>query len=308
MNLNDIQYITEIAKSGSINKAAKELFVSQPSLSKCIRKVEKEFNVEIFQRSKGSTMKLTREGECFVEMAERMLDARWKFEENIKKLRLHNKSSILFGTTRQRGYDILGDVLKFLYENYKQYFIEVKTRGSVELKRELLEEDLDIILMNESTEDKRLFYEHLFPTSRLIYLRRGSPAAQKAVFMEGYDYPVLRLEDLTDETIVVNESGSESRNWLEQMQKKLQIRLKLEEISNYNNRMVMVENGQATYIFLGEAIGRSNQIDRSLLYLLHPQQNVRGNLCLVCRKGYERDPRFQAMAECMHHCYKNGEN
>ena len=82
MNMNDIQYIAEIARQGSINKAAKELFVSQPSLSKCIHKIEKEFDIEIFRRSKGSTVKLTEDGGYFVEMAEwrpkSVLRKRWK--------------------------------------------------------------------------------------------------------------------------------------------------------------------------------------------------------------------------------------
>lgn len=304
MNMNDIQYIAEIARQGSINKAAKELFVSQPSLSKCIHKIEKEFDIEIFRRSKGSTVKLTEDGGYFVEMAERMLEARKRFEEKVEKHRSRSRSAIVFGTTRQRSYDVMGDVLKFLYENHKEYFVEMKTGNTGGLKQELLEGSLDMILINESREEGRFYYEHILPTWQLIYLRKGSPAAQKAVKMEGCPYPVLRLEDLAGEVIVTNEAGNGNRDWLERMQKKLNLKFTIEKVAGHHNRMVMVENGRATYVFRGEGIGLHHHIDRSLVYFIHPEQNTRGNVCLICRRGYEKDIRFQIMAECMHCLYK----
>ena len=69
MNLQDIRYIAAIAEKGSINKASRTLFVSQPSLSKCIRKVENEYGITLFTRTKGSSLELTPEGRCFLEMA-----------------------------------------------------------------------------------------------------------------------------------------------------------------------------------------------------------------------------------------------
>ena len=43
MNLTDLHYVVEIDKSGSISKAAKELYVAQPNLSKAIKHLEREF-------------------------------------------------------------------------------------------------------------------------------------------------------------------------------------------------------------------------------------------------------------------------
>ena len=46
MNFRDVEYIVKIAECGSINKAARELYVAQPSLSKCIKKVEDEYDIQ----------------------------------------------------------------------------------------------------------------------------------------------------------------------------------------------------------------------------------------------------------------------
>jgi len=51
MNLTDLHYVVEIEKSGSISKAAKELYVAQPNLSKAIKHLEREFGISIFERS-----------------------------------------------------------------------------------------------------------------------------------------------------------------------------------------------------------------------------------------------------------------
>ena len=75
MNIQDIEYISAVAAEGSVNKAAKKLFVAQPSLSKCIRRVEQEYGVTLFGRNRGSLLELTAEGQCFLDMAQEMLSA-----------------------------------------------------------------------------------------------------------------------------------------------------------------------------------------------------------------------------------------
>ena len=51
MTLQQMKYLLEVVRCGSISEAAKELFISQPSLSAAVREVEKEMNIEIFHRT-----------------------------------------------------------------------------------------------------------------------------------------------------------------------------------------------------------------------------------------------------------------
>ena len=61
MTLQQMKYLLEVVRCGSISEAAKELSISQPSLSAAVREVEKEMNIEIFHRTpKG--MQLTTDG------------------------------------------------------------------------------------------------------------------------------------------------------------------------------------------------------------------------------------------------------
>lgn len=64
MTLQQLKYVTTIANIGSISEAAKRLFVSQPSLTKAIKELEKEMGITIFDRTnKGITV--SKEGERF---------------------------------------------------------------------------------------------------------------------------------------------------------------------------------------------------------------------------------------------------
>ncbi len=51
MNISDLKSVLAIARYGSINKAAKELYIAQPNLSKSIQNLEKEYGIQIFERS-----------------------------------------------------------------------------------------------------------------------------------------------------------------------------------------------------------------------------------------------------------------
>ena len=65
MNLKQLEYIVEISKCGSINKAAQNLYVAQSSLSASIRQLEKELKFDIFRR-KNSGIELTSEGKILL--------------------------------------------------------------------------------------------------------------------------------------------------------------------------------------------------------------------------------------------------
>ena len=90
MNLTDLHYVVEIDKSGSISKAAKELYVAQPNLSKAIKHLEREFGISIFERS-SKGVKATREGQKFLEYAKRII---YEIEEMKRDCSDLGKSSV----------------------------------------------------------------------------------------------------------------------------------------------------------------------------------------------------------------------
>ena len=72
MNLLHMKYALEVAKSGSINKAAEVLMVAAPNVSRSIKELETDFGITIFERTQNGT-KLTPEGEEFINYAKGIL-------------------------------------------------------------------------------------------------------------------------------------------------------------------------------------------------------------------------------------------
>ena len=98
MNFQQLQYAVEIAKTGSISAAAKNLFMGQPNLSKSIKELEEETGIVIFHRtSKG--VQLTKSGQEFIGYAQTILKQVEKLES------LYNKpsQSLPFGFSAPRA-------------------------------------------------------------------------------------------------------------------------------------------------------------------------------------------------------------
>lgn len=84
MNLLHLKYAVEVAKCGSINKAADALFIAQPNLSRSIKELETDLGISIFERSsKGMT--LTIQGEEFISYANAILSQIDSVERMYKK-------------------------------------------------------------------------------------------------------------------------------------------------------------------------------------------------------------------------------
>ena len=72
-NVRDFEYITAIAQYGSISKASEALFLSQPTLSKFLQRVEKELGLPLFHRV-GKRFILTSAGEIYVARSRSILE------------------------------------------------------------------------------------------------------------------------------------------------------------------------------------------------------------------------------------------
>ena len=84
MNIQHLKYAVEVAKTGSISKAAETLYINQPNLSRAIRELEGSLGITLFERSaKGMTS--TREGREFLRNAEKVLAELDEIENYYKK-------------------------------------------------------------------------------------------------------------------------------------------------------------------------------------------------------------------------------
>lgn len=84
MTLQQLRYIVAIAETGTFSAAARELFITQPSLTKMVRELEKEMNIQIFERT-NKGVHLSKDGEIFLGYARQVLEQADLLESRYKK-------------------------------------------------------------------------------------------------------------------------------------------------------------------------------------------------------------------------------
>lgn len=91
MKLTQLEYFCVAARYHNITKAAKELFVTQPSISNAIKALEEEFGVNLFFRN-NNKLTLTPEGELFYKSSEELLAHADSVESEFHEIRKKNHS------------------------------------------------------------------------------------------------------------------------------------------------------------------------------------------------------------------------
>lgn len=203
MTLQQLRYAVAIADCKSMNKAATELFVTQPSLSNTIKDLEQEIHTEIFIRSNRGIV-ITPEGEEFLGYARQMLDHYRLIEERYVE---HTSSKKKFSVSMQH-YTFAVEAFiemakKFGMDEYEFAVHETKTSEVIE-NVHLNRSEIGILYRNEFNHkfldkilrENDLEFIPLFECRIYVYLSKGNPLAQKEEidFEDLQQYPCLSFE------------------------------------------------------------------------------------------------------------------
>ena len=203
MTLTQLRYVIAVADAGSMNEAAKNLFISQPSLSGSIHDLEQEAGIEIFNRSNRG-ISVTPEGIEFLGYARQVVDQYLLLEDRYVSGRSQKKK---FGVSMQH----YSFAVKAFVELVKQYGMDeyefaVRETRTLEVIRDVKEfrSELGILYRNAFNEkvlmklirENNLEFTPLFSCSTSVYLWKGHPlASQKIIAMEELaEYPCLSFE------------------------------------------------------------------------------------------------------------------
>lgn len=203
MTLQQLRYAVAIADHKSMNKAAAELFITQPSLSNTIKDLEDEINIQIFVRSNRGIV-ITPEGEEFLGYARQMLDHYRLIEERYMENATFRKK---FSVSMQHYTFAVEAFIKmaktFGMDEYEFAVHETKTSEVIENVR-LNKSEIGIIYKNEFNEkfidkilrENELEFNPLFDCGIYVYMSKGNPLAQKEVvdFEDLQLYPCLSFE------------------------------------------------------------------------------------------------------------------
>ena len=203
MTLTQLRYVIAIADTGSMNEAARELFIAQPSLSQAMRELEEEIGITIFNRSNRGVM-ITPEGEEFLGYARAVVDQYRLVEDRyIEKKNSKKRFSVSMQHYSFAVKAFVEMVKQFGMDEYEFAVHETMTYEVIENVR-TFKSEIGILYLNEFNQnvltklfrESSLEFHSLFECRIYVYLWRGNPLAEKQEIAmdELADYPCLSFE------------------------------------------------------------------------------------------------------------------
>ena len=203
MTLAQLRYTIAIAKAGSMNEAAKSLYISQPSLSTAIRELEAETGVEIFRRTNRG-IAVTPAGEEFLGYARQVVEQYELMEAKyISKEQSRKKFSVSMQHYTFAVNAFVELVKQFGMDEYEFAVHETKTHQVIEDVRNFKSE-IGILYVNDFNRKvlTKMFHEYGLEFHELlncriyVYMWKGHPLAkrEKITLEELKEYPCLSFE------------------------------------------------------------------------------------------------------------------
>ncbi len=194
MTLLQLKYIVTAAEAGTISEAAKQLYITQPSLTSAIRELEKELGITIFQRTNRGIF-LSAEGEEFLGYARQVIDQTSLMEQRyLGNAQIRHRFCV-----STQHYSFAVEAFVELLKKYggEEYDFRIRETQTYELIDDVskLRSEVGVLYLNRFNEtvlqrtlrEKELKFHRLFVARPHVFVSAFSPLAQK---------DILTLEDL----------------------------------------------------------------------------------------------------------------
>ncbi len=237
MTLLQLKYAIEVSNSSSFNEAAKNLFISQPSLSAAIKDLEEELGITLFHRTnRGVTV--TPEGKEFIGYA-RQVSEQYQLLET-KYIQKRNEKKKFSVSMQHYTFAVNAFVEMVKQFGMDEYEFEVHETKTYDVIKDVhsFKSEIGILYLNDFNEKvlRKLFAEHELEFTEIVkcgiyvYLWKGHPLAhRKEISLEELDeYPCLSFEQGEHNSFYFAE----------------------EVLSTYNYKQLIKANDRATFLNL----------------------------------------------------------
>lgn len=216
MTLLQLQYIIKIVEAGSMNEAARDLYISQPTLSAQVRDLEEELGFSIFQRSRQG-ISLTSEGAHFLVYARQLVEQASMIEDRFLKKSGRNQLCTISTQHFMFALEALAEQLRTeRTESYEVALRETTTRDIIEQVAQM-RSDIGILYLSEYNRDiitrmlrtKHLTFYPLFRANLHVFLSSNNPLADRdrVSLDELRDYPFIKYEQGDDSSLFFAEEA-----------------------------------------------------------------------------------------------------
>jgi len=206
ITIQQMESLIYLVEEGSFSRAAKRVFLTQPSLTKHIKNLEEAVNARLVNRE-NMGISLTTEGKIIYDYSRRILKLRDEAKERILRIKENESGNIFISaSTIPATY-----ILPYLLNDFKRLFPDihayVQTNDSEETLGMTLNNQAEIGFIGKQTLNRRLNVETLWQDTLVLAVPGNHPWRKK-------DY--VTLDEVSKEPFIIREKGSATREIVEE--------------------------------------------------------------------------------------------
>ena len=280
MNLKQLEAFVRVSERRSFSKAAKELFLTQPTVSAHISSLEKELDARLFVRNT-KEVDLSEEGKKLYDYAKQMVDLEHKIEDTFHGDKENEQQCITIAASTVPAQYLLPQILARFNEKYPKEQFRISETDSAQVVEQVLNRTIDIGFTGTVLEKKHCVYIPFYE-DELIIITPNNERYRK------FCKDGMITNWIADEPLIMREEGSGTRKEAEKQLRKSGIDISsLNVVASIENQEAIkrsVENGMGVSII--SRLAAQKDIENGLLlgFDLPAGDRVR-NINIVYNKG-----------------------
>lgn len=288
MNLKQLEAFVLVAEGKSFSGAAKEMFLTQPTVSAHIAALERELNTKLFVRNT-KEVRLSDEGRTLLGYARQMVEIEKKIEEIFAESEEEKKHCITIAASTIPSQYLLPGILKTFSKKYPKEQFKVMQMDSTKVVEWVANHGVDIGFTGTVLEKKYCKYIPFYRDELVII------TANNAKFSE-YQKREGDYSWINEESVIMREEGSGTRKEVEKQLKKIGIQPEqLSIVASMENQETIkqsVRNGVGIS-FISRLAVEEEEKDEKVLVFPFPKENGGRNINIV----YNREFRLSRVSE-----------
>ena len=187
-----------VAKRLSFTKAATDLFITQPAVTKHIKELEQYFKVQLFER-KGNQINLTKQGHVMLHHTEELFAIYRKMEFNLNNFSDSHKGLLHLGASTTISQYVIPSTLAEFHKKYTDVEIKLLNGNTEQIEHALLNKDIDLGIIEGKSKSKGIKYTKYLEDEIVLVSRINNPFTKRSG---------LTIEALKKIPLLIRETGS----------------------------------------------------------------------------------------------------
>ena len=193
-----LQVFNTVAKRLNFTKAAEELFITQPAVTKHIQEIENYFKLKLFERN-GTKIKLTPAGETLLHHTDQLFAVYSNLEFELNTFTQQQKGKLRIGASTTVAQYVLPPVLAAFHKKFKDIKITLTTNNTEKIEEALQNKNIDLGIIEGQSKNNLFKYTEFVKDELVLVANINHPLAKK---------DMIKPEELLKIPLLLREPGS----------------------------------------------------------------------------------------------------